>query len=220
MAELAAICYVDICKAATYVSKSDVSALRHIVPDIENELKEKLFDIQRPLIADSLMGNLGIIIDHRCLLADCLVAMYRLNPRGILHSLFPVCLDDRAPTLFKLSLVKACLALAGEENRLPWNPPVSSLYDSMCGPLRRLFLDFTSRDPVKSETSSQSMSTTGRKAIINPALDKKTKRDVRSICTERCELVLDMLRLYQADPKLAVLVSQKDRAIRVVLFRD
>ncbi|KAI9261580.1 hypothetical protein BDA99DRAFT_547292 [Phascolomyces articulosus] len=214
MAELAAICYVDICKAATYVSKSDVSALRHIVPDIENELKEKLFDIQRPLIADSLMGNLGIIIDHRCLLADCLVAMFRLNPRGVIHSLFPTCLEDRAPTLFKMSLVKACLALAGEENRLPWNPPVSALYDSLCGPLRRLFLDFTSRDPAKSETSSQTTTQSGRKTIINPSIDKKAKRlgDQRNlICTERCELVLDILRLYQTDPKLAILGENEDR---------
>ncbi|KAI8137099.1 hypothetical protein BJV82DRAFT_547510 [Fennellomyces sp. T-0311] len=212
MAELAAICYVDICKAATYVSKSDVSALRHIVPDIENELKEKLFDIQRPLIADSLMGNLGIIIDHRCLLADCLVAMFRLNPRGVIHSLFPTCLDDRAPTLFKMSLVKACLALAAEENRLPWNPSVSALYDSLCGPLRRLFLDFTSRDPAKSETSSQTATPSGRKTIINPSIDKKSKRDVRTmISTERCELVLDVLRLYQTDPKLAILGDNDDR---------
>ncbi|KAI9491357.1 hypothetical protein BDB00DRAFT_874401 [Zychaea mexicana] len=213
MAELAAICYVDICKAATYVSKSDVSALRHIVPDIENELKEKLFDIQRPLIPDSLMGNLGIIIDHRCLLADCLVAMFRLNPRGVIHSLFPTCLDDRAPTLFKMSLVKACLALAAEENRLPWNPPVSALYDSLCGPLRRLFLDFTSRDPAKSETSSQNTTqSSGRKTIINPSSIDKKKRDVRNlIVTERCELILDVLRLYQTDPKLAILGDNDDR---------
>lgn len=209
MAELAAICYVDICKAATYVSKSDSSALRHIVPDIENELKEKLFDPARPLIADSLMGNLGIIIDHRCLLADCLVAMFRLNPRSVMHGLFPACLDEKAPTLFKMSLVKACLALAAEENnRLPWNPPFSSLYESLCSPLRKLFLDFVNRDPSKSETGSQNSSAPARKTIINPpSSDKRGKRDVRAICSERCELVLDMLRLYQTDPKLAILVS-------------
>ncbi|KAI9323567.1 hypothetical protein BX666DRAFT_2016762 [Dichotomocladium elegans] len=131
-----------ICKAATYVNKSDVSALRHLVPEIENELKDKLFDIQRPLIADSLLGNLGIIVDHRCLLADCLVAI---------------------------------------------------------------------RDPAKSETSSQSATPGPRKAIINPNLDKKNKRDQRLVYTERCELMLDMLRLYQADPKLAILGDNEDR---------
>ena len=37
--EIAGRCYVDVCKASTYVSKNDTSALRHIVPEIENELK-------------------------------------------------------------------------------------------------------------------------------------------------------------------------------------
>lgn len=37
--DIAARCYVDVCKASTYVSKNDTSALRHIVPEIENELK-------------------------------------------------------------------------------------------------------------------------------------------------------------------------------------
>ena len=39
LADVAAVCYVDICKASTYVAKSDNGALRHIVPDIENDLK-------------------------------------------------------------------------------------------------------------------------------------------------------------------------------------
>lgn len=213
VAELASICLVDMCKAATYVSKSDKSALRHLVPEVENELKEKLFDMQRPLITDNLLSTLGIIIDHRCLLADCIVAMFRLNPRGVMHNLFPICLDDRAPMLFKVSLVKACLAIANEEHRLPWNPPISSLYEYLCGPLRRLFLETTTRDPAKSETSSQTGSSSTRKAIINPSSDKKAKKDARQIYSERSELILDMLRLYKADPKLAILVSIHEHCI-------
>jgi neurofibromin 1 len=205
MAELAAICYVDICKAATYVARSDASALRHIVPDIENELKGQLFDSEKPLIADSMMSGLGIIIDHRSLLADCLVAMFRLNPRHALRSLFPSCLDRRAPTLFKISLVKACLAIASEENRLPWNPSVTALYDSLSGPLRKLFIDFASKDFSKVDV----MNAGPRKTIIsNPVNDKKAKKDVRLDQTnERLELILDMLRLYQTDPKLAIKVN-------------
>lgn len=37
-AEMAAICYVDICKASTFVSKQDVSALRYLVPGIGTNL--------------------------------------------------------------------------------------------------------------------------------------------------------------------------------------
>lgn len=204
MAELAAICYVDICKAATYVAKSDASAaLRHIVPDIENELKSQLFDSEKPLIPDSLMSGFGIIIDHRSLLADCLVAMFRLNPRHALRSLFPICLDRRSPTLFKISMVKACLVIASEDNRLPWNPSVSVLYDSLSGPLRKLFIDFASKDYSKLD-----MSASRKPMISNPTNDKKSKKEVRNDPgSERLELILDMLRLYQTDPKLAILVN-------------
>jgi hypothetical protein len=38
------VCYVDICKASTYVSKGDMSALRFIIPAIESELKERVFN--------------------------------------------------------------------------------------------------------------------------------------------------------------------------------
>lgn len=206
MAELAAICYVDICKAATYVSKNDASALRHIVPDVENELRGQLFDPEKPLIADSLMSGLGIIIDHRSLLADCLVAMFRLNPRHAMRSLFPSCLDHRAPTLFKISLVKACLAIASEENRLPWNPSVTALYDSLAGPLRKLFIEFSSKDFLKLDPINVP---NPRKPTLNTVGDKKSRKDTSRADqnSERLELILDMLRLYQTDPKLAVRVS-------------
>ncbi|KAI9020828.1 hypothetical protein CLU79DRAFT_835831, partial [Phycomyces nitens] len=191
-AELAAICYVDICKAVNYVSKEETSSFKQLVPEIERELKEKLFDIEHPLTADSLMGTVGIIIDHRYLLADTLVAMFRLNPRKAMQTLFPICLDERAPTLFRISLVKACLAIAIQENRLPWNPSISFLYNSLCDPLKRLFLENN-----KPETSSLS---TRRPPA---AVDKKVKKE-KEIPHDRLEITLDMLRLYQADPNMAI----------------
>lgn len=215
-AELAAICYVDICKAATYVPKDMSIALRHIVPDIEIELKQRLFDIQQQLPADRFGTNLGIIIDQRCLLADCLMAMFRLNPRHVLRNLFPACLSERAPTLFKMSLVKACLAITSEECNLPWNPTSAALYDLMGGPLRKLLLDVTSRDAVaKSEISSLTSSTNGRKTnIISAATDKKKKTEVlqrNDGGNDRLDLILDLLRLYQSDPMLAIRGDSEDR---------
>ncbi len=48
MADIAVVCYVDIIKASTFVTKQDMSALRYIVPAIEAELKERLFNPQIP----------------------------------------------------------------------------------------------------------------------------------------------------------------------------
>ncbi|KAL0094126.1 hypothetical protein F4703DRAFT_1816773 [Phycomyces blakesleeanus] len=203
-AELAAICYVDICKAVNYVSKEETSSFKHLVPEIEKELKEKLFDIDHPLMADNLMNSVGIIIDHRYLLADTLVAMFRLNSRKAMQTHFPTCLDERAPTLFRLSLVKACLAIAMQENRLPWNPSISSLYSSLCDPLKRLFLETTRADPTRSETTSLS---NRRPPTVG---DKKVKKDKDST-HERLEMMLDMLRLYQADPNMAIRGNAEDK---------
>ncbi|KAI9310474.1 hypothetical protein BX666DRAFT_2126182 [Dichotomocladium elegans] len=214
MAELAAICYIDICKAATYVSDPEDSALRLLVPEVESELINKLFDIHNPLIADSLMVNLGIVIDHHCLLADCLVALFRLNSEGTIPRLFPICLNERAPVLFKSSLIKACLILATDENQFPWNPSISVLYDYMCAPLRRLFIELSSTRP---EVNSH-FSTASRKMAINPSIDKKKRMDTRTTANygnnftatsaatsstaedTQKYLLLEMLQLYQIDP--------------------
>ncbi|RCH89739.1 Ras GTPase activating protein ira2, partial [Rhizopus stolonifer] len=199
MAELAAICYVDLCKAATYVPKTDAYSIRNLIPEVENELRGQLFDAEKPLIADSLMSGLGIIVDHRSLLADCLVAMFRLNPRHALRSLFPACLEPRAPTLFKISLVKACLAIASEENRLPWNPS--------------LFIEFAGKDTTKVDLNAMNQYASRKTMMNNPTNDKKVKTNIVLMTqnSERLELILDMLRLYQTDPKLAIRGENEDR---------
>ncbi|CAI2172941.1 5991_t:CDS:10 [Funneliformis geosporum] len=127
LADVAVVCYVDICKASTYVAKNDSSALRLIVPDIENDLKAKLFDPSRPFMNESQ-------IDQK-LMTDCLTALFRLN-QDTLESLIPVCLSENAPNAFKLVLVKSCYAIASEENRFPWNPSLPSVYSILahCDP--------------------------------------------------------------------------------------
>lgn len=72
--DISAICFVDICKASTYVAKSDVSALRFIVPAIESDLTERLFDPKNPYKNTEGEVDVNIMI-------DCLVSLYRLNPR-------------------------------------------------------------------------------------------------------------------------------------------
>ena len=87
------------------MSKNDkLSALRHLVPEIENELKDRLFDPQNPFT------NQDGIVDQQIMI-DCLRASFRLNSRNVIWSLFPICLQDDAPSIFKLVLVKSCLQI-------------------------------------------------------------------------------------------------------------
>jgi hypothetical protein len=207
MGELAAICYVDLCRASTYVSKNDMTVIQHIVPDVENDLIEKLFDPQHPADVDSLSNSLGVYIDHQCLMADCIVAIYRLDPDKALNALIPICFDNNAPTSFKLGVVKAVVAIASEENRLPWIPSISALYIPLCSRIRKLFLEFYNCD-YRERADSPYASVSSRKPLTSSIDKRSNKRDTRSAATnERFELILDVLRLYQIDPQLAILVK-------------
>lgn len=207
MGELAAICYVDICRAATYVSKENTASIRQVVPDVENELIEKLFDANRSADMDILSNNLGVYIDHRCLMADCIVAMFRLDTEKTVNSLIPTCFDNNAPTIFKMSFVKAAVAIASEESRLPWIQPISALYKPLCGRIRKLFLEFYNRDVRDKLDSPSTQSSISSRKINTTSIDKRIHSKAKAAAQERSELILDVLRLYQADPKFAVLVS-------------
>lgn len=220
MGELAAICYVDLCRAATYVSKDGMEAYRELVPDIENELSEKLLNKHRVVDNEQHSNNIGVFIDHRCLIADYIVAMFRLDPNKTVRTIIPTCFDRNAPTLFKMSVVKAAFEIASENNRLPWVSSISALYTPLCSRIRNLFLDFFSRDiRDRSDTSSLSLSSIQRKTLINGSTsDKKGKKDTRSLSNECYELILDVLRLYQIDPKLAVMVCNGRDLLLFVLL--
>ncbi|CAG8509250.1 3861_t:CDS:10, partial [Acaulospora colombiana] len=167
-ADVAAICYVDICKASTYINTHDSLTLRTIVPDIEDELKDKLFEPEKPFPSSDN-------VDQQ-LMTDCLIALFRLNPKETLSTLVPICLHENAPGAFKLVLVRSCNTIASEENRLPWSPQISSMRSKLASPLRKLFQDLmANRNKVKN-----------KRAI------------------ENSEIILNLLKLYRSDPKLAI----------------
>ncbi|KAI7901256.1 uncharacterized protein BX663DRAFT_515416 [Cokeromyces recurvatus] len=210
---LAAICYVDLCRAASYVPKDNVRSIRQLVPDVENELIDKLFNIHRSIDLEMLSNSLGVLIDRRSLMADCIVAMFRLDTERTVNSLIPTCFDYGAPTIFKMSVVKAAVAIASEENRLSWIPSISALYTPICSRLRKLFLEFFNREyKEKFDVSSAYQTTSSRKALYNTTDKRIAKKETRSVPVhERFELILDVLRLYQTDPKLAILGNEDNR---------
>ncbi|KAI9282283.1 hypothetical protein BY458DRAFT_429071 [Sporodiniella umbellata] len=202
MAELAAICYVDICRAATYVSKNDMTAIRQIVPDIETELIDKLFDSNRTGVTEQRANSLGVYVDYQGLMSSCIVALFRLDPEKTVNRLIPSCFEFTAPVMFKTGVLKAAVIIVSEQNRLPWIAPVSKLYNTLCSRIRALFLESVQleiRD--KPDTASQ----TSRKSGVRP------RRDTKTVVPERLESVLDVLHLYQADPQFAILGDSAGR---------
>lgn len=90
------VCYVNICKASTFVTKQDMSALRYTVPAIESELKERLFNPAVPFKHSD--GN------EVQIMTDCLLASFRLSPVKGVKS-FTDLLGKEYPPVYKLVLV-------------------------------------------------------------------------------------------------------------------
>ncbi|TKY89213.1 hypothetical protein EX895_001744 [Sporisorium graminicola] len=139
LVDVATLCCIDLFKAAASVPRSE-NGLRLIVHDLEAELKERLFDPKRPLAS----GNKPIEL---MLMVDFFAALFRLDPQRAIRELVPVCMAESSPIHFKIALVKACVLLASERQRLPWAPDVSLLYPHTSPQLRAFFRETTYRLP-------------------------------------------------------------------------
>ncbi|KAI9294940.1 hypothetical protein K502DRAFT_360889 [Neoconidiobolus thromboides FSU 785] len=186
LADVAAVAYVDLCKASTYLANIDEAALKHMIPDIESELKEKLFDPLRPFVTAEN------IIDQK-LMIDCLTAFFRLNANNAMQSLIPICLKENVPIAFKLVLVKSCYNIASQAY-LPWNPTISSMYSTLAGPMRKLFQQNLILD--RADLSNTTL----------PADKKARKLYLMQIeeTNEKLEILMSVLRVYRSEPMLAI----------------
>ncbi|KAL1920332.1 uncharacterized protein VTP21DRAFT_1478 [Calcarisporiella thermophila] len=188
LGDVASVCYVSICKASTYVNQSERSILRHIVSDVENDLREKLLDPQR------VQANSDNFVDQS-LMIDCLTSLYLLNPRTALRSFVSYCMLDSAPIVFKLVLSKTCLALSDEQQRLPWNPSLSQAYSTLASPIRKLFQEGLNRDRAMQDISLT-------KKIVTS--DKKQRKMLLEEAGEKLDLLLTIFKLYLVAPQLAL----------------
>ncbi|KAI9259080.1 hypothetical protein BY458DRAFT_479034 [Sporodiniella umbellata] len=182
--DLASVCYVDICKAATYVSPHNESILRLMVADIESDLRNKVWNFANFYGIDTANSTLGYTIDQQALATDFLLSRIKLDKDDAIRTLIPSCMDENAPIIVKLALVKSFSAIMLEEYHLPWNPTLDSLRDSICTPLRTLFLQ-----------------------VVQEEMSHRSRESSVTNHRGRVELLVDTLRLYRSDPSLAVLGS-------------
>jgi hypothetical protein len=205
--EISAICYVDLCKAATYISPKEDSILRHIAADVEDVLREKVWDFTRSSNVDALSSNLGYTISHQTLVSDYFLARLRLDTKKTLDTLLPTLLEDDVPIVFKQAFINACLTVTLEEHSLSWNPTLNSMYDSICTPLRRIFIQTVKAELSSSPSRSDiSNTTSGSKKLIGAIannIDKKTQQQ------NVAALLQSMLRLFRLDPLSALLGGEE-----------
>lgn len=150
---------------------------------------------------DTISSNLGYSISHQALVTDYFLARLCLNPKKTLATLVPTLLEDDAPTAFKQAFINSCLTVILEEKTLPWNPTINSMYDSICAPLRRIFVQ-TAKVELSSTPSRSDISnaTSGSKKLNGNNGDRKPQNNIAA-------LLQSVLKLFRLDPLCALLVS-------------
>lgn len=176
---------------------------------------------------DTLSSSLGYTISHQALVTDYFLARLRLDPNKTLSTLLPTLLEDEVPIVFKQAFVNSCLAITMEEKKLPWNPSINQMYDAICTPLRRIFIQ-----TVKLELSSGGIGSGGGGTTIGGtttivSTSNAPRSDVQSIATSGSKrlnaaaqnsgvdkklqnvaaLLQNVLKLFRLDPLTALLVS-------------
>ena len=180
-------CFVDFCKAATYVTKSDISALRYIPPQVDVELTDRLFNQQQ-----TFKRSDGTVDEE--LMVECLKSFFYLSPRKIVNSLFSDCVASSSLPLFKRVFVITLLQIANEGKTLDWNPNVSDIYSIHASNVRQMFEEFLVS--VRDYESNKN------------ATDKKGKAAFEKIMID-IHILIKLISLYKTDPGLALYIKEE-----------
>ena len=180
LADVASVCYVDICKASTYNSKDPDSALKFLFTNTEGELQSRLFNASAALKSESSF-------DER-LMTDFLLSSFFLSPRKVVNSLFAQCVKADSPSIFKRVLVNTLYRIASE-TPLPWNPTISDVYSAHASNLRQTFQDLLPK--MKEYNTLKNVS------------DKKGKAQLEKVISD-IGILTKLIALYKVDPVLAL----------------
>ena len=194
LADVATQCYVDICKAAAMVKTLDNVGLKRLVPEIEEELKRKLFVPQKPF------AGAEAPFYHRAI-TEFLLAFYRRDPDAFAKAIPAVFLVDSTPSSFKAALIKACYLLANQDSTFPWNQPLSLIYPVIATPFRSIFHESyqKAKDPIGGSFGQS------QRSLLATASDaKKSKKARDEEISEKSEIFINLLKLFNADPILAI----------------
>ncbi|WVN87921.1 uncharacterized protein L203_103118 [Cryptococcus depauperatus CBS 7841] len=171
--EACVICYVDLMMAGIALSpRLESSGIRSLVSEIQNDLKNALF-----------YSSLSNEISDQDVLVDGLVALYRLNPVTTGGLLFPK-LWNNPSDASKVIVIKACIAIAIEGDRLPWFPLVDELMREVSPLIRGI---------IKSYVAT----------LTSDHLAPRRPRGSIEIPFGQSDISLEILNLYMIEPQFA-----------------
>ena len=199
LSEAAAHCCVDLVRGAAFTQRGE-SGLRLCVPDIESELREKVFDV---LISPTLAASARS--EDTALATDLLHAFYNLDPHRTTKELISAYMSESAPLVAKIVLVKTCARIAAGIARLPWHPQLRLLYPHLSKPLRHTFKEAVFK-LSRSMTSSSSSQTSGTGRSVDKRPFSRTGPRPGTAVEQtagRLELVNNLLLLWIIEPEIS-----------------
>ncbi|KAI9498079.1 hypothetical protein BDB00DRAFT_801050, partial [Zychaea mexicana] len=244
--EVASLCVLDICRAASYLhEESALSVLHRLNMTAKNNLQERLFDIEHPIAVDKIFMTSnaqyglpaqeqrgGRPLDIHCMLVDAITTLYRLNPRNAVYSVFPMCLDSKAPVIYKSALIKSIRYLIiyynieeHRDSQSPWKFGSNYFYETVCEKIRQIFIQYVNSMAGNERAAMSSMRNWSNNTSNNASDNKKgdtksmTSQTIDLDSNERLHTIWEILRLYNVDPKLVILGTngqRTDQILRVI----
>jgi hypothetical protein len=133
-ADSAVACYVDLYKASSYLSKSDMGALRFWISEVQSVMLDRL---DNPVKTPDGKPDVSLMVDF-------IVSAYRVNPRNAVACILPNFIKGSG--ICRLALAKAIFIIAQEQAPLPWHPTLAESYAHIAKSIRLLFQDALQED--------------------------------------------------------------------------
>ncbi|KAF8645481.1 hypothetical protein AX16_007766 [Volvariella volvacea WC 439] len=185
-AEVALVCALDVCRAATHVKPEGEVPLRMIAYDIAHEIKSALTITssgKKPFWESYEEIDIAMY-------AEAMVACYRFLPLEDVMPLFRICVEPERSDAVKTCAARACLTLVQEAPRLTWQKPLDKLEELMARRWRDIFKTVGVR--------RQEIDQYGNPKRIAPR--PKSKRKPGMIISDREILLLGILSLWRSNP--------------------
>ncbi|KAF7432844.1 Ras GTPase activating protein ira2 [Pleurotus ostreatus] len=183
--EIAVVCALDMCRAASRIHNDGEYTLRVIANDIAHEIKGSLWHTFQRKPFWETFEEVDIAI-----FSEALVAVFRFCSEEDALQIFSACLEPERSDAVKTIAVRACLILALEGKRISSQRSLQGL-ERYCAPrFRRMFKASATRRPEMDQHKNP------KRASARP----KAKRSQTHPLPDRENLLLGILSLWRADP--------------------
>jgi hypothetical protein len=114
MAEVAVICYTDICLAAYKLPKDSGATLLSLISNVKHDLEAWIFSPTKPYTHGADMLNAGVILDRKMLMRDADFALLQLSPKYFIDSLDTFRSNASRPLTMNASRLKVGVLVESE----------------------------------------------------------------------------------------------------------